>query len=290
MVQRQGGPCAVIAPVQAFILKTIITETHGHSFGDVRTFISLYFFFYVNSVYCAFPVFETIPKLKKKETKNINLSIMSPLFHRCDIFSPNAQCDSLHKIAKPLHFQRVSIVDQLIGLEWRMFEGNSNLNDILSSFSFQLTTDKCKSLLVQAICNILMKCKDDRYRIVYIKDQRETAVAAPPMSSASNPEESDQAEEATNAAESSTDEGPAIHSDSVLDWSPDEFHERLSIHNFENIDDVERYYSENYHCVSGNYGVLLFMYTVLMTKVRCRPSFEHSYHFLLTAVFGFHRN
>lgn len=35
LVQRQGGPCAVIAPVQAFILKTIIMETHGHSFGDV---------------------------------------------------------------------------------------------------------------------------------------------------------------------------------------------------------------------------------------------------------------
>lgn len=35
LVQRQGGPCAVIAPVQAFLLKTIIMETHGHSLGDV---------------------------------------------------------------------------------------------------------------------------------------------------------------------------------------------------------------------------------------------------------------
>lgn len=45
LVQRQGGPCAVIAPVQAFILKTIIMETHGHSLGDVcvnRVIISNY--------------------------------------------------------------------------------------------------------------------------------------------------------------------------------------------------------------------------------------------------------
>lgn len=34
---------------------------------------------------------------------------------------------------------------------------------------FQLTTDKCKTLLVQAFCNILMKCKD-KFRIVMLPD------------------------------------------------------------------------------------------------------------------------
>lgn len=66
MVQRQGGPCAVIAPVQAFILKTIITETHGHSFGDVRTFISLNDFIYVKSVYCAISCVSEISQKKQK--------------------------------------------------------------------------------------------------------------------------------------------------------------------------------------------------------------------------------
>lgn len=57
LVQRQGGPCAVIAPVQAFILKTIITETHGHSFGDVRIF-SLFFVSinFASIVHCALTV------------------------------------------------------------------------------------------------------------------------------------------------------------------------------------------------------------------------------------------
>lgn len=37
LVQWQGGPCAVIAPVQAFLLKILLMETPGHSFCDVRS-------------------------------------------------------------------------------------------------------------------------------------------------------------------------------------------------------------------------------------------------------------
>lgn len=38
-------------------------------------------------------------------------------------------------------------------------------------FSKQLTSEKCKSLLIQAICSILMKCKDDKYRIVILPQE-----------------------------------------------------------------------------------------------------------------------
>lgn len=31
---------------------------------------------------------------------------------------------------------------------------------------FQLTAEQCKLLLIQAICAILTKCKDDKFRIV----------------------------------------------------------------------------------------------------------------------------
>lgn len=41
LVQRQGGPCAVIAPVQAFLLKTILSETSSQDFSSVSApFIS----------------------------------------------------------------------------------------------------------------------------------------------------------------------------------------------------------------------------------------------------------
>lgn len=35
LVQRQGGPCAVIAPVQAFLLKTILSETDSQNLSSV---------------------------------------------------------------------------------------------------------------------------------------------------------------------------------------------------------------------------------------------------------------
>lgn len=52
-----------------------------------------------------------------------------------------------------------------------------------------------------------------------------------------------------------------------VEWSPDEFHERLTVINFDNIDEIEKYYSENLHMLTENYGVLLFMYAVFLTKV-----------------------
>lgn len=35
LVQKQGGPCAVIAPVQAYILKILVLETPGQAFKNV---------------------------------------------------------------------------------------------------------------------------------------------------------------------------------------------------------------------------------------------------------------
>lgn len=54
----------------------------------------------------------------------------------------------------------------------------------------------------------------------------------------------------------------------TFEWSPEEFHERLSVCSLDNIDDVEKYYAKNFETISGQYGVLLFMYTVFLTKVK----------------------
>lgn len=37
LVQRQGGPCAVIAPVQAFLLKTLLSEANSSTLSDVSS-------------------------------------------------------------------------------------------------------------------------------------------------------------------------------------------------------------------------------------------------------------
>jgi hypothetical protein len=36
LVQSEGGPCAVLAPVQAFILKSLLSETVGNNWREVR--------------------------------------------------------------------------------------------------------------------------------------------------------------------------------------------------------------------------------------------------------------
>lgn len=67
---------------------------------------------------------------------------------------------------------------------------------------------------------------------------------------------------------------------------PDEFHERLSVRSYDNIEEVQQFYMDNYHVLTGSYGVLKFMYTVLLTKV-----YETNSNFLiratLTFLFGF---
>lgn len=37
LVQRQGGPCGVLAPVQAFLLKILLMETPGYNISDVSS-------------------------------------------------------------------------------------------------------------------------------------------------------------------------------------------------------------------------------------------------------------
>lgn len=53
-----------------------------------------------------------------------------------------------------------------------------------------------------------------------------------------------------------------------IQFQPDDFHERLLIKNLQNQEDVKKFYTENFGVLSDSYGVLLFMYSVLMTKVR----------------------
>lgn len=54
---------------------------------------------------------------------------------------------------------------------------------------------------------------------------------------------------------------------SAVVWVPDEFHERLRIREFDDVNDVKSFYAQNYHVLSGSFGVLKFMYSVLLTKV-----------------------
>lgn len=185
LVQRDGGPCCVIAPVQAYLLKILLMETPGHSFSD-------------------------------------------------------------------------------------------------------LTPDKCKTLLIQAICQILMKCKSSsKYRIVSLKPRQAASSSATATGSGSVPVEEDGDAEMVDALEnlppsgSGEDVEPGVDAATTATsnvsaagsssgpsepWTPEAFHERLCVTEVESIDDVEKYYSEQFHVLADECGVLLLLYTVLLTK------------------------
>lgn len=65
-----------------------------------------------------------------------------------------------------------------------------------------------------------------------------------------------------------------------MEWSPTQFHERLSVSSMDSIEEVEQYFTEHYDRLCGKYGVLLFMYTVMMTKVN-RPVHRFRAYILL---------
>ncbi|XP_055371103.1 ubiquitin carboxyl-terminal hydrolase MINDY-3 homolog [Condylostylus longicornis] len=159
LVQKQGGPCAVIAPVQAFLLKILLMETPGHNLKD-------------------------------------------------------------------------------------------------------LTNEKCNRLLIQALCNILMKCKVNKYRIVYLPD---ISTEAKESSSAPSPA-ADAEGNIHNSVESNEEHIEQMVAKERPEWTSDEFHDRLSVIHLETIDDVEKYYTDNFYVLTGKYGVLLFMYSVILTK------------------------
>lgn len=51
-----------------------------------------------------------------------------------------------------------------------------------------------------------------------------------------------------------------------LELTPEQFHDRLHTLHFDHISEVTRYYMDNYSQLSHTYGVLLFMYSVFLTK------------------------
>lgn len=170
----------------------------------------------------------------------------------------------------------------------------------------QLTPDKCKTLLIQAICQILMKCKSSKYRIVSLRANRQAAAGSgaggcPSSSAAALPEEIDgdaemvdalenvpsheQLELGVDAAMTATAAASDLVNQNTMEegaasgataealegaadqLNPETFHERLCVSELEQIDDVEKYYAGNFHVLADECGVLLLLYTVLLTKV-----------------------
>ncbi|XP_017107446.2 ubiquitin carboxyl-terminal hydrolase MINDY-3 homolog isoform X2 [Drosophila bipectinata] len=147
----------------------------------------------------------------------------------------------------------------------------------------EISSDKCQSLLIQALCNILKNCRTPRYRIVHLMRRRGFASADPATKerSPSATSESAAAVAARAAAAAALEtgvvpgqgEGGGADIDLATEatpasreLSPDEFHNRLHTLHFDDYESLARYYTDNYDQLAHTYGVLLFMYSVFLTK------------------------
>ncbi|KAG7303793.1 hypothetical protein JYU34_010689 [Plutella xylostella] len=134
LVQAEGGPCAAIAPVQAFLLKILLSETPGHGFQD-------------------------------------------------------------------------------------------------------LTSEKCNSLLVRAVCMILSQCLAPKYNVaVYQRNEPEAETSTSNVNS----------EEQCEAIEL--------------------FHKKIEVHPLQTLSEVEAFYTRNIRVLKEKYGVLLLLYSVILSK------------------------
>lgn len=131
-----------------------------------------------------------------------------------------------------------------------------------------LTEDKCRKVLVQAICNILSNCKESAvFRIATL--DRTNDVNVEKAQEAAEVEMMIQDVEQQNNDNNTMDtclvnEDRGSHENDEL--SSDVFHDCLTIKNYEAIEEVEKFFMENFPILSNRYGVLLFLYSVLLTK------------------------
>lgn len=133
-----------------------------------------------------------------------------------------------------------------------------------------LTEEKCKKVLIKSICNMLDNCKERHvYRIVTLDKSQsnvEKAVEASEHSQTANSNNDVERMDTSIVSEEVSEERGLIVNEDNVDLLPDSYHERLIVNDFATIEEVEKFYSDNFKILSNRYGVMLFMYSVLFTK------------------------
>ncbi|KAG5681381.1 hypothetical protein PVAND_010823 [Polypedilum vanderplanki] len=153
-----------------------------------------------------------------------------------------------------------------------------NLIELQTVHQFKdLTEEKCKKILIQSLCNMLLNCKERSVFRIATLDRSNGVEKAMEASEVVREENEEMNISQQNAIDGdvteqmdtsivNVNEERGCELDQEEDILPDAFHERLMIQNFETIEEVEKFYSDHYSILSNRYGVLLFLYSVLFTK------------------------
>ncbi|KAJ8984143.1 hypothetical protein NQ317_017793 [Molorchus minor] len=119
------------------------------------------------------------------------------------------------------------------------------------SFRDKVTLEIQNNSLVQAVIEILGQCTSQKYYIVYLDSEFSESVSASEMNGDKN----------DNCIQDSIK-----RSWNSLVGDPLRFHEELRMHCFPCLEDVTKYYFENIEKLKAQFGVLLFLYSVIASK------------------------
>jgi hypothetical protein len=100
-------------------------------------------------------------------------------------------------------------------------------------------------LLVNALSEILEQCSSQKYYVVYLNSDLN---------------------DASNGLLSDLDRY-VVGNGLTVEPEAATFHENLHIHTFQNMEEVRKYYLDNIQLLKSQYGILLFLYSVIMTRV-----------------------
>ncbi|KAF5272059.1 hypothetical protein FQR65_LT05041 [Abscondita terminalis] len=114
------------------------------------------------------------------------------------------------------------------------------------SFRFTVTEEMQDTALINALCEILQQCSSCNYPIVHLEQKRD-APTAPGLMNGDD-----------CSSEGSCDNNPQPNAKV--------FHDNLKILLYPAIEDVKKYYKDNIDTLKAQYGVLLFLYSVIATK------------------------
>lgn len=121
-------------------------------------------------------------------------------------------------------------------------------------FRHSVTPELQHTVLIHAICEILQQCSTGKYYVVYFRN----------LNNAKNESSSSSIINGENTKSEHTDlELPACKE---IESSSKMFHGNLMVQMYSMIGDVEKYYRENVESLKAQYGVLLFLYSVIATK------------------------
>lgn len=124
---------------------------------------------------------------------------------------------------------------------------------------FQMTEEIQNKMLIRALCEVLQQCNVQKYYVVYLRDKKEKLING------------------DNPCGSQKDECDIT----PVAMDPFTIHCNMRIRMLASIQEIEKYFTSNIIYLKAQYGILLFLYSVIASKVSCGDLFQT--HFILFA-------